>query len=193
MPPVSPTFEKLKHRLQALLQGATVFQATVYRSTTPKYATESDLVTGEGSKRNGGRWNPPGIAVIYASLTPETAMAETLAHHRYYGLPLEDAMPRTFAALAVNLQQVLDLRLGQYRQRLQVSHARIVNIDWRKEVREGREPLTQSLGRAAFELGLEGMIVPSAVDKSGDNLLVFPLNRQQGSEIRSLHPDRLRP
>jgi RES domain-containing protein len=186
-----PTLEQLKTRLTRLLPSATAFAATVYRSSTPKYANESDLLTGEGSGRNGGRWNPLGIAVVYASLTPETAMAETLAHHRYYAIPIEDAMPRTFVALAASLQAVLDFRLGSVRQRIQVSLDRILTVDWRKEVRAGREPVTQTIGRAAAEIGLEGMIVPSAADPKGHNLLVFPENLRPDSEFRVLHPDRL--
>lgn len=185
------TLDQLKTRLTRLLPAAGAFAETVYRSSTPRYANESDLLTGEGSKRHGGRWNPMGITVVYAALTRETAMAETLAHCRYYGIPLEDAMPRTFLAMAVSLQAVLDFRQGVVRQRLQVSLDRIVQVDWRKEVREGLEPITQALGRAALEVGLEGMIVPSAADPKGHNLLVFPENGQPGSAIRLLHPERL--
>jgi RES domain-containing protein len=101
-----------------------------YRSSTPKYATESDLLTGAGSKMHGGRWNPVGIAVMYNSLTPETAMAETLAQNRYFGIPIEESMPRVFVATLVKLQSVLDLRQGLVRQRLQVSQDRILAVDW---------------------------------------------------------------
>lgn len=186
-----PTLEQLETRFKRLLPSATAFATTVYRSSTPKYAKESDLLTGEGSRRNGGRWNPIGIAVVYASLTPETAMAETLAHNRYYAIPIEDAMPRTFVAIEARLQTVLDLRLGVVRQRIQVSLERILTVDWRKEVRAGEESITQTIGRAAWEIGLEGMLVPSGVDASGHNLLIFPDNLASGSEIRVLHPDRL--
>jgi RES domain-containing protein len=90
-----PSLDQLKARLTRLLLSARPLVMTTYRSTAPKYATETDLRTGEGSRQYGGRWNPIGIAVVYASLTPETAMAEALAQNRYYGLPIEDAMPRT--------------------------------------------------------------------------------------------------
>ncbi len=131
--------------------------------------------------------------MVYASLTPETAMAETLAHHRYYRIPIEDAMPRTFVALEASLRAVLDFRLGPVRQRLQVSLERVLVVDWRKEVRAAQEPITQTIGRAALEIGLEGLIVPSAADPKGHNLLVFPGNLQSDSEIRVLHADRLAP
>jgi RES domain-containing protein len=185
------TLEQIMSRLERLLPSSSAFAETVYRSCTPKYANEPDLLTGEGSRRHGGRWNPIGIAVVYTSLSPETAMAETLAHHRYYGIPVEDAMPRMFVAMEARLQAVLDFRQGTVRQRIQVSLDRILKVDWRKEVQAGRDPITQTIGHAASELGWEGMIVPSAADPKGHNLLVFPENLHGDSEVRVLHPDRL--
>ena len=186
-----PTLEQLKARFRQLRSAAVAFAGPVYRSSTPRYATETDLLTGEGSKRQGGRWNPIGIAVVYASLTPETAMAETLAHNRYYGVAVEDAMPRTFVAIEAKLMAVVDFRIGSVRQRIQVSQDRILTVDWRKEVAAGREPITQSIGRAASEIGLEGIIVPSAADLKGHNLLIFPGNLEPGSEFQVLNPDGL--
>jgi hypothetical protein len=55
MPGSGPTLEQLKSRLLRLAPSATAFAGRVYRSSTPKYATEDDLLTGEGSKRLGGR------------------------------------------------------------------------------------------------------------------------------------------
>jgi RES domain-containing protein len=80
-----PTLDQLVARLQAI--KASRITVTAYRSTTPEYAKEADLNTGEGSKLHGSRWNPPGIAAVYASFTPETAMEESLAHFRNYGFP----------------------------------------------------------------------------------------------------------
>lgn len=191
MPKTGPTLKQLRSRLTRLVPSATAFTGTAYRSSTPLYATEDDLLTGEGSKQQGGRWNPAGIAVVYASLTPEVAMAETLAHNRYYGIAIEEAMPRTFVAIEATLQFVLDLREGGIRQRLQVSEERILSVDWRKEVRAGREPITQMIGRAAHDTGWEGLIVPSAVAPDGHNLLIFPDKLRAGSNIDVLHPDRL--
>jgi RES domain-containing protein len=146
-----PTLEQLQTRLARLVASAASFEGAVYRSSTPQYATETDLLTGEGSRRFGGRWNPVGIAMVYAALTPETAMAETLAHYRYYGIPIADAMPRTFVAVEVKLQTILDFRNGDVRRRLQVSEGRILTVDWRAEMRAGREPITQRLARAAHD------------------------------------------
>ncbi len=186
-----PTAEQLETRFDKLRSSAIAFEDKVYRSSSPKYATETDLITGEGSRLFGGRWNPKGIAVVYASLNPETAMAETLAHHRYYNLPIENAMPRTFVALQVQLQCVLDLSDGSIRQRLRVSEKDMLTVDWRQEMHANQEPITQRLGRAAHSTGFEGLLVPSAAEKNGRNLLVFPANLQSDSFLEVINPDKL--
>ena len=119
-------------------------------------------------------------------------MAETFASFRYFGIPLEDAMPRTFVAIRARLRKVLDLSQGDVRKRLQVSLERILHVDWRKELQGGRVPVTQALGQAAFEVGLEGLLVPSAQSRNGMNLLVFPSKLKEGSELTLLHKDRMR-
>lgn len=186
-----PTSAQWKSRFTRVLSASGPFAGIVYRSSTPKYATETDLLTGEGSKRHGGRWNPVGIPMVYASLSPGTAMEETLAHYRYYGIELHNSMPRTFVAINSNLQTVLDLRLGNVRQRLRISLDRILTLDWRKEVHSGIEPITQAIGRAAFEVGMEGLIVPSAADPDGHNLLVFPSKLTKKSRLWVVNPGGL--
>ncbi len=186
-----PTLEQLTTRFTNLVSDAQAFSGTAYRSCTPEYATEMDLVTGDGSKLHGARWNPKGIAVVYAASSPETAMAESLAHNRYFGIPVQDAMPRTFVAISVKLKRLIDLRQSSVRQRLHVSMDGILTVDWRKEVKAGHLPITQAIGQAAFDVGLEGLIVPSAADLEGFNVLVFPENLKKISEIRVLNSDRL--
>lgn len=100
-------------------------------------------------------------------------------------------MPRTFVAISASLQIVLDLRQGGIRQRLQVSERRILSEDWRKEVRDGRKPITQMIGQAAHGTDWEGLIVSSAAEPSGHNLMIFPENLRVGSKLELLHPDRL--
>jgi RES domain-containing protein len=183
------TLEKLRNAMKRLRAAASSLDGHAFRSTSPKYATEADIVSGKGAAMVGGRWNPLGVAAVYASLTPETAMAETLSHHRYYRIPVENAMPRTFVALEIMLQAVLDLRIGPVRQRLRFSESRIVDVDWRKEMRQGNVPPTHLIGLAASLEAYEGLIVPSASDPGGSNLVVFPANLGRDSLIRIFHPD----
>ena len=67
----------------------------IYRSASVRYANRDDLLTGTGSKSPGASWNPPGsMATVYMRLDIQTAVAEALAHHRYYGFGVERALPR---------------------------------------------------------------------------------------------------
>jgi RES domain-containing protein len=186
-----PTLKQLTTCFTKLVDDAQAFSGPTYRSCTPSYATETDLVTGEGSKLHGARWNPKGIAVVYAADSPETAMAESLAHFRYFGIPVQSAMPRVFVAIELKLKCVVDLRESNVRQRLHVSNDTMITIDWRKEVKAGVLPITQAIGQAAFAAGVEGIIVPSAAQSDGFNVLVFPANLKKGSKILVLNADSL--
>jgi RES domain-containing protein len=183
--------QRLVSRLKAIKPAR--LDITGYRSATPKYAKETDLLTGEGSRLHGGRWNPPGIAAVYASFTPETAMEETLAHFRYYGIPLHAAMPRIFVAIRAQLTKVLDLTEGVNRRRIQIAESRLLECDWRDDVKRGKESLTQLLGRAAKAAGFEAMIVRSAAAKAGYNMVIFPENLRTASQLSVLDPEKLSP
>lgn len=61
---------------------------TVYRIIRDKY--RHDPLSVEGSRLFGGRWNPKGSGVLYATSTLELGLVETLAHApaiRYEELP----------------------------------------------------------------------------------------------------------
>ena len=160
----------------------------IYRSASPKYATSRDLLTGGGSRKYGGRWNPVGIAAVYGSLAPETAMEETLAHSRYYGLPVHASMPRTFVAISFSLKSVLDLTDGQVRQMLGISDKRLLDCDWHAAE---ETPITQSVGRAVYDADLEALLVRSAADRTGQNLVIFVGNLGRASSLEVISPEQL--
>jgi RES domain-containing protein len=161
--------------------------------TATKYANKDDLLTGAGSKKNGGRWNPPrSVHTVYLSLELETALAEFLAHYRYYRLPPKKGLPQVTVAVEAKLRSVLDLTDGPVRQRLTVSLGRLRGEDWRKAQRRKRQALTQALGLAAWKAGLDALIVPSAPREKGKNLIVFPGNlRPPQSWIRIVNRSSL--
>jgi len=49
----------------------------VYRIARRKYIHD---LTGEGAKTTGGRWNPKGTSIVYASSTSSLAILEKLVH-----------------------------------------------------------------------------------------------------------------
>jgi RES domain-containing protein len=181
----------LETRFAKLIRRAKALRGTVYRSATPKYANTSDLLSGEGSRRNGAGWNPVGVAAVYGSFTPQTALAETLAHANYYRLPIHASMPRTFVAIEFKLQVVLDLTDGRNRQAMAISENRLLDCDWRGEIQAGKAPLTQRVGRAASNAGIEASQVRSAADSAGQNLVVFVDNLRSGSSLAVIAADSL--
>jgi RES domain-containing protein len=128
---------------------------------------------------------------IYASTMPDTAMDDSIAHHRYFGIPIQNAFPRVFVAIDAKLSKVLDLTNGKVRRQLRVSLANIISEDWRKEQDQGRESLTQTIGRVAFENGLEALLVPSAACSNGEGMIIFPANLKRISELVILNASAL--
>lgn len=168
------------------------WSGVVYRSASPQYANQDDLLTGFGSRSAGARWNPPrGFPTAYASLDPHTALDEVLAHFRHYGLPIESAMPRVTVSVRVRLARVLDLTKGPTRSTLRVSARRMLDEPWREEQAAGREALTQAIGRLARELDWEGLLVPSAARTDGVNLVLFPDNLARGSALEIVNAGEL--
>jgi RES domain-containing protein len=188
-----PGFGQLIKRLERLKPLAVPFSTIGYRSTTPEYAKEKDILSGVGSKLHGGRWNPRGIIAVYLSLSPETAMKEALSHFNYYGLPPKNAMPRVFVAIQVQLQNVLDLTDGAIRQRIKLSKKRLLSTDWRKKMATGRGTLSQMLGSAVHASGFEALLVQSAEDVAGKNIVIFPDHFHKSSRFYLLDPVKLAP
>ena len=168
-------FKQLHRRIAGLKTAEIRLDLIVFRCVEPAYANERDLLTGEGSRRHGGRWNPPGsFATVYAACSDATALAESKAGYFYYGLDPADAMPRTIVAIDVKIATVLDLTDPVIRKCIGLSITRMRRDDWRLLNRRGEESLTRSLGRATYLLGLEGLLAPAC--DGGRNLIWFPGN-----------------
>jgi RES domain-containing protein len=105
-----PESNRLRHAIERCDSRAVRWSGVVYRSASPRYATNDDLLTGVDSGIAGGRWNPPkSFPTVYSSLDPHTALDEVLAHFRYLGFPIESAMPRVTVSVRARLARGLDL------------------------------------------------------------------------------------
>lgn len=112
---------------------------------------------GTGARLAGGRWNSPGVAAIYAGLTPEIAAMEKLVH-------TSDILPQDLVLATIDLPD--DDRL----------YRRYAVID----LPAGWDALPSST--AAIALGDEfllaaahlGLIVPSAVMPEAFNVVLNP-------------------
>lgn len=58
----------------------------VYRLIKERFITMP--LSAEGARRLGGRWNPPGVGILYTSASPELALLEQIVHLR--SLPYSD-------------------------------------------------------------------------------------------------------
>lgn len=189
-----PEEEQIRRGLGRCLARNIPWTGVVYRSASPRYANRDDLLTGMGSKSAGARWNPPkSFPTVYTSLDPHTALDEVLAHYRYYGIPIESAMPRVTVSVRVRLARVLDLTDGATRSSLRVSERRMLDEPWRREQAAGREALTQCLGRLSQELVWEALLVPSAARRAGENLIIFPANLSRRSTVEIVNVGDLPP
>jgi RES domain-containing protein len=169
----------------------TLVEGRGYRSTAPKYANPKELLSGEGSRRFGGRWNPIGLSAVYLSDSPETALAESLAYRRRYGLPIAGAFPQTLVSVLYRVKRTIDLQDGRIRRRLRLSAARMIEIDWRPLTDDRADVPTQQIAVAAVQEGFAAMFVPSAARRGGANLVVFPANFARDDLLRIDGVERL--
>lgn len=177
-----PDTDDLKAMLESCLQYAMAWAGSMYRFVTVPYSNRQDLLSGAGSRKHGARWNPPDqFNVVYGSLEPETAVAEALSTLNGFGVPPAQARPRVFVAVALRLQSVLDLALPHVTNLLGLDVDKILKKDWKAAQDAGREAMSQAIGRIAWELRVEAILVPSAVSARDRNIAVFPGRRQRGS------------
>lgn len=178
---------KFAHSLRAMDHSlTTTFTGALYRFLNPRFTRPDQILDGAGGLHASGRWNPAGaFRISYTALTPETALAEALAHVRYYHLPEAQAMPRVLVAMRLEAHRVLDLRNAHLRDSIGMTLATIKKLDWRAENQAGREALTQAWGDCFCQAGFAAILVPSAADKAGANVLVFPGNLSSRDRFES--------
>lgn len=119
---------------------------------------------GAGARLTGGRWNSPGVAAIYAGMTPEIAAMEKLVH-------TSDILPQDLVLSAIELPNDEQLYL-----RLAVA-----------DLPAGWDALPSST--AAISIGDEfllaathlGLIVPSAIMPEASNVVINPNHSAFGS------------
>lgn len=169
-------------------------EATVFRAVAARFASREDLWTGAGARAHGGRWNPPGrFHTVYASLDVETATAEYFGNYRLVGLEAAvEKTPLVIAAARIHLRSVLDLTDAGVLRALGVGPDVLVAAGWQAAQEAGRESWTQTVGRKAYEAGVEGLIVPSAARPAGTNVVIFFWNLSPPeSYLSPVHAEKL--
>lgn len=159
------------------------WQGDCWRFQDAEFPTGKDILSGEGARVNGGRLNVRGsFPVVYGSLSEETALKEANARAKRYGLVVRK--PRIFVSIHLDLQRVLDLTDATTRHTLDLPLKVLREEDWEKLQDSGVEALGQALGRAAWQAGAEGVVIPSFAHRGGTNVAFFPGNRAIESKVQ---------
>ena len=187
-----PEFEKWRRRIDIQSQSFQPWTGAVYRVTTLNYPNPKSILQGEGSFRYGGRWNAIGsFRAVYGSTEDTVAVVESRANAEYAGMPYPFRTPRLLVTIELSLRRVLDLSLEPVRKDLDITLELLSQEDWRKIQEQRRESFTQTLGRAVFENGGEGLLAPSARIPGGVNVVYFPGNKQGASVARVYESEKL--
>lgn len=167
-----PRFAELSRIFAAQPELFGAWCGTLFRFQTVEYPTPGDVLSGRGAQWRGGRWNLPGLAAIYGSISDTTALEECKANDRYYGV--ETKGPRLLVAIDARLSRVLNLTSPDIRRALDVTLTDLGAEDWRKLLAAGKESFTQCIGRAVVATGGSGVIARSAAVSRGINGIVYP-------------------
>ena len=135
--------------------GAGPFDAIVWRHMFNDYDPAR-------ANTRGARWNPAGVAAIYASLERQTALAE--ADYAISSQPIRPRASRSVYQIRVRLERVVDL----------TDRAMLVPLGvGASELEDVEQGPCRAIGGAAHWLDRDGLLVPSA-RSDGTNLVLFP-------------------
>jgi RES domain-containing protein len=187
-----PEFDKWRHRIKVQPQLFRSWTGAVYRVTTLNYPDPKSILLGQGSYLYGGRWNAIGsFRAVYGSTEDTVAVAESRANAEYAGMPYPFRTPRLLVTIELSLRRVLDLSSEEIREYLGTRSEALSQEDWRNIQEQDRESFTQTLGRAVFENGGEGVLAPSARVPGGVNVVYFPENKQVASVAQVYESEKL--
>ncbi len=128
------------------------FRGIVYRAHNPRWSWSP--VSGEGARLHGGRFNRIGVAALYTSLSPVTALREagTLGH------PLQ---PLLLCAYEIDAEPVFDSLDSRERDIHAVTDAESSCPGWERDMHRGAVPASQALADRLISAGYVGMRVRS--------------------------------
>jgi RES domain-containing protein len=153
--------------LDELAASAKFVEGTFFRSVEVTYAVPDDVVSGEGTRLNGGRFAPAGTRAVFASLDEETAVQEAMGRRRRLaGTPPVDfkAYPRLTYLVKAKMNRCVDLRSTASSQDSDEMLKAALDPD-------DQEP-SKDVGKYLLARGVDGIIFPSVLG-GGTNLVVF--------------------
>ena len=97
------------------------------------------------------------------------------------------------AGVKLNVKRLLDLTDAGIRRKLGFRLDELTGEHWHAIQSGGEESWTQAIGRGALAAGFEGVLAPSARDRRGTNVVIFPDNLESTSSVELMAKDELPP
>ncbi len=140
------------------------YQGFLYRALNPIYAR--DPLSGEGSRRHGGRFNPKGMPALYMSLSVMTALREANQ--------IGTLQPTTLVAYEANIGPIFDSTDLAELSAQGLTEADLAADDWRLRMIETGKAPTQEFAERLKASGYAGLRVKSfAKGASHDDLNII--------------------
>jgi filamentous hemagglutinin len=147
-------------------QSPITHEGRVYRFSDPKYANTTWEIY-PGNVSTDMRYSEPGVGSIYSGTSVQTAAAEVMS---YRDLSIGLFKPKSLVAGDVRIDNVLDLTDPAALKALGVTKDQITKSS---HGANGAYTQTQKIAEWAREQGYNGILAPSAQNKSGTNLITF--------------------
>jgi len=178
-------YAEFAYRLGRSSAKRTPWKGISFRSVTLDFAKPEQIVSGEGSREYGGRWNAPGLfPVVYSSTRPGTAIDEAFHLAADFQLSTNDIKPRVTCGIEWQLSSTIDLTVTDVPSWIEIEAW--LKEDFGKINDGGAETLCQAFGRAARSAGVVAMLCPSARVRNGVNLVVFRDRLAESDRMRVL-------
>jgi RES domain-containing protein len=154
-------------------RGIGPWSGRAYRAHHPRWA--HDPLSGEGARRHGGRFNPPGLATLYTSLDLRTAWSEFQQDF------VRKGQAATIVCYECRLHGVLDLTNAEVRGEWRIAWESL-SCPWEYMMRiEQQIPPSQALGQWLATIPeVEAILTPSFANGApgGTNLVLFHWNSE---------------
>ena len=165
-----------RNQLDELIAAAVPLKGDFFRSVAFHYFHPDDVISGEGTRLNGGRFVPVGVKAVFASLEEETALREVTTRKSALGgwnqIKLGE-YPRMTYVISVATHRNLDLAAT-----LPLELAKTVE----RCLRTSQYSASQELAALWIARGIESVVFPSATGV-GRNVVVYLANAAAGSVV----------
>ena len=148
-----------------------MIEMTLYRAHRPRWSFAPK--SGEGARKDGGRWNLRGTPALYLSFNPMPAVAETVKGH--------DFRPVLLVQYLVRGGKIADYRDATFRKHEGIRDD-LTQTPWLgKAFKTVGAPL-QVAAAKLIKRGWHGMIYPAA-ESEGLNLVLWKWDDGEGPEV----------